>query len=240
VTLVCTDKQRVAASRVVGDVAVRTASVLCVIVFLLSLAAWPVIDYAGGRACMPVMFPALWPAELTASAIGFLAVVAVVIMVVKSLLARRRRIWTIGALAIVIAAGWVFPSCLPKLPGFLHGLRDRFVMEVGYPKLREFAKEISRTGVEAMIARPSTGNLPPTEQQKCWDELVARYPFLGWNDGAGTVIARGGIVELTWGSPLTGHWGVQVAPGGTVKDVDEERARALRVSQDIQFVYYDD
>jgi len=42
---------------------------------------------------------------------------------------------------------------------------------------------------------------------------------------------------MTWGSPLTGYWGFQVAPGGEVKDPEEGRGRILRVSEDIQFVY---
>ncbi|MCX5644212.1 MAG: hypothetical protein NTZ17_05950 [Phycisphaerae bacterium] len=218
----------------------RTISILCSVVFLLSLAAWPVIDYAGGRSCMPVTFPPLWPAELTASAIGLLAAVVLVIAVIKSLLARRRRAWTIGALAVVIAAGSAFWFCPPELPGFLHGLRDRFVAEVGYPKMREFAKEMSQAGPEAIIGRPGMGSPPAPEQQRRWDDLVARYPFLNWTYGAGTVIVRGGIVELTWGSALTGHWGFQVAPDGVVKDIEKDRGKVLRVAADIQFIYYFD
>jgi len=218
----------------------RAISILCAVVFLLSLAAWPIIDYTGGRSCRPLTFPSLWPTELTASAIGLLAAVALVIATLKSLLARRQRAWAIGALLLVIAAGAVFPSCLPALPGFLEGLRDRFVGEVGCPRMREFAREMSQTGTEAVIGRPGAGHSATPEQRKRWNDLVARYPFLDWIPGAGTVIARDGIVELTWGSPLTGHWGFQVAPNGVVRDVDEERGKILRVAADIQFIYYFD
>ena len=53
------------------------------------------------------------------------------------------------------------------------------------------------------------------------------------------VIVRGGIVQLTWGSALVGHWGFQVAPDGTVRDLEKGYGAALRVSDDIQFIYTD-
>jgi hypothetical protein len=79
-----------------------------------------------------------------------------------------------------------------------------------------------------------------TEQTEQWNDLVSRYPFLTWNDGPGHVIARGGLVELTWGSPLVGHWGFQVAPGGEVTDLDPDEGWFLRVARDLQFVNYFD
>jgi len=39
---------------------------------------------------------------------------------------------------------------------------------------------------------------------------------------------------------LTGHWGFQVVARGEVGDLYTDRARLLRVSKDIQFVYYYD
>lgn len=105
--------------------------------------------------------------------------------------------------------------------------------------MREFAKEMSQAGPEAIIRKPGVGGLPAPQQQKQWDDPAARYPFLDWNHGTGTVIVRGGIVELTWGSALTGHWGFQVAPDGVVKDVEEDRGAVLRVAPDIQFIYVD-
>ncbi len=217
----------------------RTISVLCGIVFLLSLAAWPALGYAGGRACTPLAFPGLWPAELTASAIGLLAVVVLVIVVIGSLLVRRRRAWTIGTLAVVIAAGAGFWFCPPSVLWFLDGLRDRFVAEVGYSKMREFAREVAQTGIEVASAGGSIAGSASPGQQKQWDDLVARYPFLGWNDGAGSVIVRDGVVQFTWGSALAGHWGFEVALGGTVRDVERDQGVALKVSDDIQFIYID-
>jgi hypothetical protein len=218
----------------------RITGIICAAVFLLCLVAWPVIDYIGGRLCEPLSFPPLWPAEIVPSGIGLLVAVILLITVIRSLLARRQRGWTIGALAVIIAAAWAFRLYGPQLPGFLHGLRDRFVIEVGYPRMREFAKEVSQTGKEDIIQNPSVWGRQSQEQQKRWDDLVVRYPFLGWTHGAGSVIVRDGIVELTWGSPLTGHWGFQVAPNRKVGPVEEDRGRVLTVSKDIQFVYYFD
>lgn len=215
----------------------KTISILWGTVFLLCLAAFPVIDYVGGRVCMPLWVPPLLPAEIVPAGIGLLAGVKLVGAVVRSLSARRHRSWTIGALAVAIMAMLVFVSCASWLPGFLHGLRDRFVAEVGYAKMREFAKEVSQTGAEAIIAKPGRWSPATPEQQKRWDDLIARYPFLDWTHGAATIVVRGGLVQVTWGSALTGHWGFQVSPSGKVKDVEEDRRRVLRVSDDIQFVY---
>jgi hypothetical protein len=202
--------------------------------------ALPVIDYAGGRSCMPLWAPlVLLPAEIVPLGIGFLAAIILVLTVIKSSLVRRHQLWAVGALTIVVAATLAFAHFSLHFPGFLHGLRDRFVMKVGYPKMREFAKEMARTGAEAMIARPGTWNPVTTEDQKRWDDLVARYPFLDWNDATGTVLVRDGIVQLTWGSALVGHRGFQVGPEGTVRNLEKGRGAALRVSGDIQFVYTD-
>ena len=218
----------------------RAVSVLCCLVFLLCLVAFPLIDYAGGRLCRPLSAPLVGlPAEIMPLGIGFLAVIVLVLTVVRSFLARRHRAWTIGALTVVSAAAYVYWFQLPKFPGYLEGLRDRFDMKVGYPRMREFAQELSRVGEEAIIGRPGKWSPATPEDEKRWDDLVARYPFLKWNHATGTVLVRGGIVQLTWGSALAGHWGFQVAPEGTVRNLEKDRGAALRVSADIQFVYTD-
>ncbi len=101
--------------------------------------------------------------------------------------------------------------------------------------MREFAKEVSPTGKEVVIAGPGKWSPATPEQQKQWDDLRSRYPFLRWTFGRGVVVARDGIVSLTWGSPLTGHWGVHVAPAGKAEDPEEDRCWILRVSEDILF-----
>ncbi len=106
--------------------------------------------------------------------------------------------------------------------------------------MREFAKEVSRTGEEAMIAGPGKWSPATPEQQKQWNDLRSRYPFLRWTFGQGLMVAHGGIVSVTWGSPLTGHWGFEMAPDGKVRDPEGGRCRILRVSEDIQFVNYFD
>ena len=210
-------------------------------VFLLCLVAIPVIDYLGGRACMPLWVPPLLPAEIVPAGIGLVAGIMLVITVIESLVARRDRAWTVGALAGIVAAAAVFWFCVPPRFGFLHGLRDRFVAKVGYAKMREFAQEVSQMGAEVIVTRPGKWSPATPEQQERWEDLVARYPFVNWSFGQGVVVARDGIVGMTWGSPLTGHWGFQVAPGGKVKNMSkEDRCRVLRVSEDIQFVYYAD
>jgi hypothetical protein len=239
---VCTSCRKTAASRVSvpGEAAMKTPSVIWGVVFLLCLIAFPVIEYAGGRLCMPLIVPPLFPAQIVPVGIGLLAGIKLVNAVVRSLTARQHRVWTLGALAIVIAATGAFWLCAPHLPGFLHGLRDRFVAKVGYTGMREFAKEVCPNGKEVIIAGPGKWSPATPERQKQWDDLRSRYPFLRWTFGRGVVVARDGIVSLTWGSPLTGHWGFHLSPAGRVEDPEERRRRILRVSEDILFVYYSD
>ncbi len=223
----------------------KVVAVICSTVFVLCLAALPVIDYIGGRLCRPSDVPPFLPAKVVPFGVGFFAVAILVTSAITSLRVRRDRAWTIGALAIVVVATSVFLLSAPHLPGFLHGLRDRFVTQVGYPKMREFARELSQPGApvdsEGILRKPGRGSTPTSkERQRQWNDLLARYPFLEWRFGANTVIVRGGLVELTWGGPLTGHWGFQVAPNGTVGAIDEDEGRVLKVADDIQFVYYDD
>ncbi|MCL5278407.1 MAG: hypothetical protein M1376_00685 [Planctomycetes bacterium] len=218
----------------------KGTSVVWGLVFLLCLVAFPAIEYTGGRLCMPLIVPPLFPAQVVPAGVGLLAGFKLMSAVVRSLIARQYRAWTLGALIIVIAATGAFWLCAPHLPGFLHGLRDRFVAKVGYARMREFAQEVSQTGKEVVIARPGKWSPATPEQQKQWDDLRSRYPFLRWTFGQGVVVARDGIVLLAWGSPLTGHWGCRVAPAGRVENPEEDRCRILRVSEDILFVYFSD
>ncbi|HRS10556.1 MAG TPA: hypothetical protein P5242_05785 [Sedimentisphaerales bacterium] len=127
---------------------------------------------------------------------------------------------------------------------FLHGLRDRFVSKIGYARMSHFAKEVSQNhplvNTEGILIQPEERKTASPEQIEQWNDLVSRYPFLNWNHGAGHVMARGGLVQLTWGSPLVGHWGFQVAPGGEVANLDPDEGWFLRVAKDLQFVNYFD
>jgi hypothetical protein len=222
----------------------KATNVICGIAFLLCLVAFPVIAYVGGRLCTPLDFPPLFPAEIVPAGVGLLAGIGIMATVIRSLIARQHQAWTLGSLAIIIGAGGAFWVGAPHLPGFLHGLRDRFVSEVGYDRMRTFATELSQgsslVDPDGILRKPSNREKATPEQQRQWNDLVARYPFVNWVFGYGTVIVREGIVEMTWGSPLTGHWGFRVAPAGRVKNPDEDRCRVLRGSEDIQFVYYFD
>lgn len=219
-------------------------SIICGVIYLLCLLALPVINYAGGRACMPLIVPPLLPAEIVPLGIGFVATIYLLGAVVRSLIARRDRRWTLGVLVVVVAATGAFWLGARHLPGFLHGLRDRFASRVGYDRMRQFAEEISQNHplvqAEGILIRPERLASASAEQRQQWNDLVSRYPFLNWRPGAGSVVARGGLVTLTWGSPLVGHWGFQVAPGGEVTDLDSDEGRFLRVAKDIQFVNYFD
>ncbi len=222
----------------------KRTSVVWGVVFLLCLLADPVIRYAGGRACMPLIVPPLLPAQVVPDVIGFVAAVFLLGAVVRSLIARRDRRWTLGVLVVVVAATGAFCFGARHLPGFLHGLRDRFVSKVGYARMRQFAEEVSHNhplvDSEGILIRPDRRKPASIEQTEQWNDLVSRYPFLTWNFATGTVIAREGLVELTWGSPLVGHWGFQVATTGEVTDLDPDRAWFLRAAEDIQFVNYFD
>lgn len=217
-------------------------SIICGVVYVLCLLADPAIDYAGGRACTPLWVPPGWPPHVTLLGIRFVAGVFLLGAVVRSLIARRNRRWTIGILAVLVVATGALRLAAPHLPGYLHGLRDRFVSKVGYTRMRQFAEEVSQNhplvDFNGILIRPDRLKAASREQTEQWNDLVSRYPFLNWNYGAGSVIARGGLVELTWGSPLVGHWGFQVAPGGEVTDLDPDEGWFLRVAQDLQFVYY--
>jgi hypothetical protein len=220
----------------------KRTGIVCGVVYLLCLLADPVIDYASGRACTPLWAPPGLPAFVVADAIRFISGVCLLGVVGHSLAVRRDRRWTIGILAVAVAATGACRLAAPHLPGFLHGLRDRFVSKVGYNQMRQFAEEISQdhplVDAQGLMLRPDRFASASAEQIEQWTDLVSRYPFLTWNDGTGTVTARGGLVELTWGSPLVGHYGFQVAPAGEVTDLDKDQGWFLRVAKDIQFVYY--
>jgi hypothetical protein len=226
----------------------RIVAIVCGGIFVLCLVAFPTIEYVGGRVCEPLGFPLFFgilPAQVVPFGIGVLAAVILLTAVVASFIVRQDRLWTIGALALVLAATMAFLFSAPHLPGFLHGLRDRFVAKVGYPKMREFARAVSQEGFpldsDRCLQKPGSVGYPTSvERQKQWDELARRYPFLHWVHGDGTVIARGGCVELHWGSPLTGHWGFQVSLDGTFEAVEENRGRILKAADDIRFVNYFD
>jgi hypothetical protein len=215
----------------------KKTSVVWGMVFLLCLVALPGIEYTGGRLCMPLIVPPLFPAQIVPVGVGLLAGGKLIGALIRSFAARRDRVWTLSALAIGITATVVFGLAAPHLPGFLHGLRDRFTCRVGYVQMREFAREVSRVGEETIIARPGRWSPATPERQKQWDDLRSRYPFLRWTFGQGTVVVRGGMVWVSWGSALTGHWGFQVAVNGPVEDLEEGYGRVLRVADDIQFIY---
>lgn len=217
---------------------------MCGVVYVLCLLADPVIRYAGGRACVPLWVPPLLPAQVVPAAIGFMAAAFLLGAVVRSLIARRDRCWTLGVLAVVVAATGALWFSVPRWPVFLYGLRDRFVSKVGYTQMRRFAEEMSQNhplvSAEGILVTPDRLKSASREQTEQWNDLVSRYRFLTWNDGPGHVIARGGLVTLTWGSPLVGHWGFQVAPGGEATDLDLDEGWFLRVAKDLQFVNYFD
>lgn len=230
----------------------KILSVTCGVVVLLCLLALPVIDYVGGRSGGPLTL-GLLPAQIMPFMAGLLAVIYLLFTAVASLALKQHRGPSIGALAVSMVGIGVFVSGVEFAPGFLHGLRDRFVAEVGYAKMRQFAREISQDEfllvVDGVLRRPGEYVAATPREQEQWDDLVSRHPFLGWHEQSGTVLVGEGDVEVLWGSPLTGHWGFQVSTGAPVSEVDgqrspvqpvEGRRRVLRVAEDIQFVAYFD
>ena len=199
--------------------------VLCLIA-VLCVGSIPVIEYVGGRLCFPLIVPPLLPAQIIPYAIWLFVVVMLFVTVVRSLKERKQLIISCTGLLITIASMWIFHASFNPLTGFLVGMKTRFVKKVGYATMREFAKEV-RLEQERYFKDPNSRK-----------ELWERYTFLNWAFGKGNFYVRDDVVEHTWGSPLTGHWGFQVSPDGTVKDI--ERGSFLRVSKDIQFVYYYD
>lgn len=222
----------------------KIASIICMVVFLLCLLALLVLRYFEGRLDEPLAILPFFPAEIVPLGAGFLAGLTLVYTTAASLMAHRDRKWAVGALAMTIGAAGLFWFCAEPASVFLYGLRDRFVVQVGYRMMRQFAAELSQdkslTDREGVLQSPGYHDAATPRAQKQWDDLVARHPFLGWNGEAGTVIARGGSVSLTWGSGLVGHWGFEVALEGTLSVPEEDRGRILKIADDIQFVsYYD-
>jgi hypothetical protein len=222
----------------------KVLSITCAVVVLSCLLALPAIDYVGGRTGGPLTLGP-FPAQVVPFATGLLAVIYLLVTAVASLVVKQHRRWSVGMLTISIMATGLSPlwdDC--RLPGFLHGLRDRFVADVGYAKMREFAREVSQDNfllvVDGVLRRPGEYGAATPREQKRWDDSVSRYRFLGWNRQSGTIVVDEGQVELYWGSALTGHWGFQVSTGARLEAPEEDRGRMLRVADDIQFVeYYD-
>jgi hypothetical protein len=141
-----------------------------------------------------------------------------------SLTKGRDRKWPLRALAVLIVTTVAFWFCYQPATIFLYGLRDRFVAQVGYPAMRQFAKEFSQS------------DLLPMEQEQ-WDDLVRRHAFLRWNRMARARITRHRTVEVYWGSALVGHWGSEVVGEGTLSVPEKDECRVLKVADDIQFIY---
>jgi len=222
----------------------RTVSIVCVVIYFLCVLADHVIKYVGGRVCRSLSILYLLPAEAVPGVVGFFTGVFLLGAVVWSLVTHRDIRWTAGALLTVLALTATHWLGIRHLHAFLHGLRDRFVSKIGYARMRQFAEEVSRpdalADIREILSRPYTIDSASPEQIEHWNNLVSRYPFLAWNFRAATFITPNGLVEVRWGSALTGHWGFQVAPGGEVTDLDPDRAWFLRVAKDIQFVNYFD
>jgi len=217
------------------------------VILICSVAATCATDYIGGYIARPLdilLFPAvLFPA--------FIALLAFLILSIKSvigLIRRTRRymsllnIGIMGLMIVIIA--WV------PIPGYLHGLRDRFKNEIGYDGLREFAYEFE--GLEELVKHfPEVAELSyevlktpnrygplSNEEQKIWDDFADKFEFLRWNRGTAHVFIYDNIVEVSWGSGLIGHFGFQVAlHGAELKN--QRRGRYLKVEDDIQFLYVD-
>jgi len=219
----------------------QNVSIICTVVILGFLVESTVSLYVEGRRCTTASI-FLFLAELVYFGIALVAAIVLVVTVVASLVIGQHRQWTVGALAVVVGASAVFWFCTRAV--FLYGLRDGFRARIGYPMMRQFARELAQDDSltdanGALYPAGYHGTASPAEQKQ-WDELVARYPFLSWNGGSRTDVGRDGSVELTWGSALVGHWGFEVAPEGTLSVPEKDRGRVLKVADDLQFVsYYD-
>jgi hypothetical protein len=169
------------------------------------------------------------PAQIVPGLIWLVSVIMLIVAVVRSIVTKSQLGLTCGALAVVLLSTWAFISFSNPELVYCYGLKGHFVHDVGYSRMREFAKEVSqKQGFETFRRDSSDGSRP------IWDDLASRYPFLSWNRSSGTIIARGGIVALTWGSPLVGHLGFEIAVNGELQDT-QERVQLLRASDDIQF-----
>jgi len=208
-------------------------SVVWGVIALLCILAFPVIGYVGGRLCMPLSVLAL-PAQVVPTFIWLIAVVMLGISIIRAIVTRRHIPLACGALVIALLSTWAFISFYSPCTARLYGLRDRFVQKVGYPKMREFANELAHEQNLVLC-----GYQLSDESKPMWDDLVARYPFVSWNDGSGTIMVGNGSVALTWGSPLVGHWGFEVSLDGR-SHLAEDRWKSLRVSEDIRFIDSED
>ena len=207
------------------------ASIIFCVIALLSILSVPIIEYVGGWLCSPLSVCML-PAGIVPVAVWLLSVIMLIMSIVRSLIIRRHILLTCAALVIVLISTTAMLYLGNSM--YLYGLRDRFVEQAGYSDIRKFAYEVSRKQ-ELVIC----GYMLSDESKPIWDDLVSRYPFVSWNNNSGTIIARNGLVSLTWGGPIVGHWGFEVSPNGLVKDI-EDRCKILRISDDLQFVYYED
>jgi len=221
---------------------VKSASIIGAGIFLLCLLTLPVLAYLSGRKCRHLSVAIVLPAEVVPWLVGAVAAVTVFGMTVASLVVRHERLWTLGALGIVVVSTAVFWFCFQPVTVFLYGLRDCFAARVGYPTLRQFAREILQDGspieADGALYPPGVRGHASPDEQKRWEDLVARYPFLGWNGGSAT-FARRGSVRLHWGSALVGHWGFEVVVEGSLHISEDDRERAFKVADDLQF-FWDD
>jgi hypothetical protein len=198
------------------------------------------IEFVGGLLCFPVIVPPGLPAQIVPYGIWLFAVAKLISLTIRALKRRRQILMPFGALVISLASMWFFFTRNQPMSGFLWGMKTRFAYVTGYEAMREFANEVAQKP-EGIIDDPAKPDPRYNEDQRVRKALAARYPFLDWGFGGGDVCMRDDIVSLLWGSSLAGHWGFQVATDGMVKDLTEpDPGTFLRVSDDMQFVYYKD
>jgi len=209
------------------------ASIKFCVVALLCVLSIPVIEFVGGWRCFPLILLIL-PAQILPIGIYLFSVIALLILAISSLFTLRHIFLTWMVLLVVVASAWASIFFREPMIFYLYGLRSGFATKVGYPTIRKFADEVSQRQLSTMCGY----KLSP-ELQSIWDDLASRYPFVTWNENSGTIMVWDDHVSLSWGSPLVGHWGFEASLNGHVRDL-ENPGWLLRVSEDLQFVYYED
>ena len=220
------------------SVKILTSSLFFAIIGILSILSIFLIEFIGGFTCNPLIILPLLPAKMASYIVLLYSIIMLIFLTFRTIFKNIRQVYLpVTSLIIVIGSLSLFFQ-FQSLNCFLYGLNTRFKTQFGYSKMREFAKEIIQKP-EGIVSDSSLAEDPRhSKDQSKRQELAKKYPFLGWHKDHGGVYIIEDIVEMTWGSALSGHWGFQVALKGKVSPI--EKGTSLKVADDIQFVYFED
>ena len=168
-----------------------------------------ILDYFGGRAGHHLSL-GLLPAGLLPLLGAALFGVAVIVSAGWALI-RGQRVRTSLPSVVVLVAFWALPSLLLPTHPYLLGFSHRVFSAITADQLRLAATKATAllSTDDSFLPGPGKWSLyNPDKHAALWSEVSA-LPGVTKLDSSVVMTSRGGVVEMTWGGALAGHWGLR-------------------------------